>query len=52
MRMSAVVAALARRQLELLPPRAEAWNVRYRQLAEGLRRVAGIQVPDRDSGEH
>ncbi len=51
MRMSAVAAALARPQLAMLPRRAETWNARYRQLADGLREIDGIEVPDRDPRE-
>lgn len=51
MRMSAVAAALARPQLEMLPRRAEIWNARYRQLADGLQQIDGIGVPDRDPRE-
>lgn len=51
MRMSALTAALARPQLELLVSRAHVWNTRYAQLAEGLRQIEGIRVPERDSRE-
>ena len=51
MRMSALAAALARPQLELLPARAERWNARYAQLAAGLARIPGVRVPDRDPRE-
>jgi len=52
MRMSAVAAALARPQLDLLRRRAETWNARYRQLDDGLRRIDGVRVPDRDPREN
>ena len=51
MRMSALAAALVRPQLELLPERAERWNARYKQLAELLRQIAAIRVPERDERE-
>ena len=51
MRMSALAAALVRPQLDLLPQRAETWNARYRELAEGLRRIDGVVVPERDPRE-
>ncbi len=51
MRMSAVAAALVRPQLAMLRGRAEIWNARYRQLADGLRRIDGVAVPDRDPRE-
>ncbi len=51
MRLGAVAAALARPQLELLEPRARVWNQRYRELAEGLRGLDGVRVPDRDQRE-
>jgi len=51
MRLGAVAAALARPQLELLGPRAEVWNQRYRELAEGLGALDGVRVPDRDRRE-
>lgn len=49
--MSALTAALARPQLGLLAERADVWNTRYAQLAEGLRQVDGIRVPERDQRE-
>ncbi len=51
MRMSALAAALVRPQLGLLPRRAAEWNERYHQLAEALRVIDGIRVPDRDERE-
>jgi len=51
MRMSALAAALVRPQLELLPHRAETWNARYAELADGLANVEGITVPLRHDKE-
>ncbi len=51
MRMSALSAALARPQLELLPKRADIWNARYTQLAEAIGRIDGVRVPGRDIRE-
>lgn len=51
MRMSALTAALARPQLGLLAERAAVWNTRYAQLAERLRQIDGVRVPDRDQRE-
>lgn len=51
MRMSALAAALVRPQLELLPQRAETWNARYAELADGLAQVPGVRVPARDDRE-
>lgn len=51
MRMSALAAALVRPQLELLGERAEVWNSRYTQLADGLSRLEGVTVPQRDPRE-
>lgn len=51
MRMSALTAALARPQLSLLARRAETWNARYHQLADGLRTIEGVHVVDRDERE-
>ena len=51
LRMSNLQAALIRPQLKLLPERVRQWNERYRVLAEGLKRVAQIRVPARDSRE-
>ncbi len=47
MRMSSLAAALVRPQLALLPKRTQAWNERYEQLANLLRSVPGVRVPDR-----
>ncbi len=51
MRMSALAAALVRPQLSMLEGRAAIWNARYHQLAEGLRSVDCVRVPDRDERE-
>jgi dTDP-4-amino-4,6-dideoxygalactose transaminase len=51
LRMSNLQAALIRPQLKLLPERVRQWNERYRVLAEGLKRIAKIRVPARDSRE-
>lgn len=47
MRMSALAAAIARPQLELLEERAGVWNERYRRLAEMLDADPAIRVPAR-----
>jgi dTDP-4-amino-4,6-dideoxygalactose transaminase len=51
MRMSNVVAAIARSQIGLLAERAEAWNARYRKLAEGLSNIQNIRLPLRSERE-
>ena len=51
MRMSNLVAAIARPQIGLLAERAEAWNARYRKLAEGLSKIQHIRVPLRSGRE-
>ena len=51
LRMSNLQAALIRPQLKLLPERVRQWNERYRVLAAGLKRIAHIRVPARDSRE-
>ena len=51
LRMSNLQAALIRPQLKLLSDRVRQWNERYRVLAEGLKRIAHIRVPARDSRE-
>jgi dTDP-4-amino-4,6-dideoxygalactose transaminase len=51
LRMSNLQAALIRPQLKLLPARVRQWNERYRVLAEGLKQIAHIRVPARDSRE-
>ncbi len=51
MRMSALTAVLARPQLAQLSRRAGIWNARYNQLADCLRAIEGIRVPERDERE-
>ena len=51
MRMSALAAAVARPQLDLLPERAVLWNDRYARLASGLSADERIVVPERDERE-
>lgn len=51
MRMSGLAAALVRPQLELLPDRTRTWNQRYTQLAELLRTVPDVRVPQRSDKE-
>ena len=47
MRMSNLVAAIARPQIALLAERAETWNARYQKLADGLSTIQNIRVPAR-----
>lgn len=51
MRMSALAAAVARPQLDLLEPRAALWNERYGRLAELLDIDPMIRVPPRRADE-
>lgn len=51
MRMSALAAAVARPQLDLLDERAAIWNDRYRRLAAALDADPGIRLPVRPAGE-
>ncbi len=51
MRMSALTAALARPQLEMLTRRAAVWNARYADLAACLRAIDGVRIPQRDARE-
>jgi len=51
MRMSNLVAAIARPQIGMLAERAEAWNVRYQKLAEGLSKIQNIRLPHRSAQE-
>ena len=51
MRMSALAAAIARPQLDLLEPRAALWNERYGRLAEFLDADPMIRVPPRRADE-
>jgi dTDP-4-amino-4,6-dideoxygalactose transaminase len=52
MRMSNLVAAIARPQIGLLAERATTWNACYNRLAEGLGKIQNIRVPSRSSKEH
>jgi dTDP-4-amino-4,6-dideoxygalactose transaminase len=52
MRMSNLVAAIARPQIGLLAERATTWNARHNRLAEGLGKIQNIRVPSRSSKEH
>ena len=52
LRMSNLVAAIARPQIGLLTVRAEQWNARYRKLAEGLGKIQNIRLPHRSEREH
>ncbi len=52
MRMSNLVAAIARPQIGLLAERAEIWNARYQKMAEGLSTIQNIRVPVRADKEH
>lgn len=51
MRMSNVVAALARPQLARLDERARIWNDRYHRLATGLAAIQGVSLPHRPQQE-
>jgi len=51
MRMSNLVAAIARPQIGMLAERAEAWNARYQKLAEGLSKIQNIRLPHRSAQE-
>jgi dTDP-4-amino-4,6-dideoxygalactose transaminase len=51
MRMSNLVAALARPQLALLPERARIWNDRYGRLAAALATLPGVRLPHRPQEE-
>ncbi|NNC42621.1 MAG: aminotransferase [Acidimicrobiia bacterium] len=51
MRMSALAAAVARPQIDLLNERAAIWNDRYARLAELLAADPNIRVPDRHPDE-
>jgi dTDP-4-amino-4,6-dideoxygalactose transaminase len=51
MRMSNVVAAIARPQLALLPERARVWNDRHDRLAERLHALPGVRLPRRPQAE-
>ncbi len=51
MRMSNLVAAIARPQVAMLPERALVWNDRHDRLAMALARVPGIRLPQRAQAE-
>jgi dTDP-4-amino-4,6-dideoxygalactose transaminase len=51
MRMSNLVAAIARPQLALLADRAANWNARYQKLADGLGKIQNIRLPRRSQKE-
>jgi dTDP-4-amino-4,6-dideoxygalactose transaminase len=52
MRMSNLVAAIARPQIAMLAERAKLWNERYRKLADGLSKIQNIRIPSRPPEEH
>ncbi len=51
MRMSNLVAAIARPQIALLEERAGIWNARYQKLADGLGKIQNIRLPRRAEKE-
>jgi dTDP-4-amino-4,6-dideoxygalactose transaminase len=51
MRMSNVVAAMARPQLPLIEDRARRWNTSYDAIATGLAKVPGLRLPKRPQAE-
>jgi dTDP-4-amino-4,6-dideoxygalactose transaminase len=51
MRMSNLVAAIARPQLALLPERARVWNDRHDRLTAGLSTIPGVTLPRRPQAE-
>lgn len=51
MRMSNLTAALARPQIGLLAERAETWNARYCELADGLSKIQNVRLPRRVAQE-
>ena len=51
LRMSNLVAAVARPQLALLPERARTWNERYGRLAALLAPLPGLRLPNRPQAE-
>jgi dTDP-4-amino-4,6-dideoxygalactose transaminase len=51
MRMSNLVAAIARPQLRLLPERTRVWNDRHDRIASHLVRLPGIRLPTRSQSE-
>ena len=52
MRMSNLVAAIARPQIDLLSERAAQWNARYNILAAGFCRIQNVHVPVRSPQEN
>ena len=52
MRMSNLVAAIARPQIDLLNERAAQWNARYNILAAGFSRIQNVRVPVRSPQEN
>lgn len=52
LRMSNLVAAIARPQIPLLAERARQWNARYRRLAAGLSTIQNVWIPVRPPQEH
>jgi dTDP-4-amino-4,6-dideoxygalactose transaminase len=51
LRISNLAAAVGRPQIGLLGERAEAWNTRYRRLAEGLSKIQQVRIPPRPAAE-
>ena len=51
LRMSNLAAAVGRPQIGLLAERAEVWNTRYRRLADGLRTIQHVRIPQRPAEE-
>jgi dTDP-4-amino-4,6-dideoxygalactose transaminase len=51
MRMSNLVAAIARPQVALLPERARIWNDRHDRIAARLSRLEGVSLPRRPQAE-
>lgn len=52
MRMSALVAAVLRPQLDLIDERAELWNKQYAWLTQGLQDSKHLRLPHRPEKEH
>jgi dTDP-4-amino-4,6-dideoxygalactose transaminase len=51
MRMSNIVAAMARPQLPLIEERARRWNASHDAIAKGLAKVPGLRLPKRPQAE-
>jgi dTDP-4-amino-4,6-dideoxygalactose transaminase len=51
MRMSNLAAAVARPQIGLLPERTRIWNERHDRLAQNLRQIKDVVLPNRLKGE-